>query len=65
MGFENAYFRMRMGKVISSERSLRIYQITKENCKYPVIYLNPREKSVNTFGILHDEEVLNLLVTNC
>lgn len=30
MGFESAYFRLRMDTVSSSERSLRINQITKD-----------------------------------
>lgn len=32
MGFEGACFRMRMDTLSSSEMSLRIYQITKDNC---------------------------------
>jgi len=31
MGFEGAYFRLRMDTVSCSEKSLRIYQITKDN----------------------------------
>jgi hypothetical protein len=53
MGFEGAYFMMRMGtvkflrKVVTYLSNYKRQQYV-ENCKYPVIYLNLRERSVNT-----------------